>query len=243
VIRSNLPRSRKKDEFVHVEGKQAAAAPTHPLANVRLYGATAMGFAGLTPLPHTLRTKLKYAEHLVLTGTTGALGLWVFNASSLYDPNYTGTGHQPRGFDQLMPLYDHFVVLKSKIRVSVTPTSNTASMMAGVSLSATVTNQGDWDDYAEGPVCRPAAAGYCLTSGFIQPTMFELHYSAKDFLGIPDPITADKLQGTISANPVDNAFYHIFCQDAAESATVQASVLVEIEYDVAFIEPINPAQS
>jgi hypothetical protein len=203
----------------------------------------AMGFAGMSPLPFTLHSKLKYAEHILVTGTTGALGLYVFNASSLYDPNYTGTGHQPRGFDQIMPLYDHFVVLKSTIKVRLVSQTVNSVVMAGVALSSTVTNQGDWDDYAEGPMSQVDSTGNLVTYGNTSVLEFKLHYDAKSFLGVPDPITSNKNQGTISANPIDNAFYHIFVQDGAESASVNVRALVEIEYHCVFIEPLNPSQS
>jgi hypothetical protein len=203
----------------------------------------AMGFAGMSPLPFTLHSKLKYAEHILVTGTTGGLGLYVFNASSLYDPNYTGTGHQPRGFDQIMPLYDHFVVLKSTIKVRLVSQTVNSVVMAGVALSSTTTNQGDWDDYAEGPMSQVNSTGNLVTYGNTSVLEFSLHYDAKSFLGVPDPITSNKNQGTISANPIDNAFYHIFVQDGAESASVNVRALVEIEYHCVFIEPLNPSQS
>jgi hypothetical protein len=239
-----LPRSagRSGDEVL-VDAKGDGEVGKHPLALPRFGSALAMGFSGVTPLPRTLHTTLKYSEHVFLTGTSGALGLYVFNASSLYDPNYTGTGHQPRGFDQIMPLYDHFVVLRSRIHVAITPVTFGYVYQGGLALSSTVTNQGDWDDYAEGPKAMAGPLGYPLTSGFATPTHYRMEYSAKDFLGIPDPVTADKLQGTISANPTDNAFFHIFIQDANETDTVGAAVHVSMEYDAVFIEPLNPGQS
>jgi len=223
--------------------KRQGPSMDHPLARMRSLGPIAMSFAGYTPLPNRLETKLKYAEHVLITGTSGALGLYVFNASSLYDPNYTGTGHQPRGFDQIMPLYDHFVVLNSEIRVQFVNQTANVTTMAGLALSSTVTNQGDWDDYAEGPRSAVMSCGAIATSGMLPPYEARMKYSATKFLGIPDPVTADKLQGTISANPVDNAFYHLIFQDAAETTTVSVRCLVEIEYHVVFIEPLNPSQS
>jgi hypothetical protein len=215
----------------------------HPLAMKALGRTVAMGFSGISPLPHTLRTTLKYSEHIQITGTSGGLGLIVFNATSLYDPNYTDTGHQPRGFDQIMPLYDHYVVLRSRIRAWMVSGTASVPIMAGVALSATVTNQGDWDDYTEGPRCTPGLLDVCLTSGGLKPTQFHNSYDAREFLGIPDPVTAGKLAGTISANPTDGAFYHCFAQDVTETASIAVRLCVEIEYDAVFIEPLNPPQS
>lgn len=198
-----------------------------------------------SPLPYRLRTSLKYAQAATLTGTSGIVARQVWNASSVYDPDYTGTGHQPRGFDQLMPLYDHFVVRGSRIRVEVTPTSTSGLCVAGVATSAVVTPETSWIDYAEYAQNKSCMFPviFAATGVFPKPVVMEMDYSPEKNLGIPDPLTADKLQGTISANPSDNAFFHVWCQDINQSSTVSVWVKAEIIYDVEFIEPVQPAQS
>lgn len=42
---------------------------------------------------------------------TGNVAYHQFNAASVFDPDISGTGHQPMGFDQIMPLYNQFRVL------------------------------------------------------------------------------------------------------------------------------------
>ena len=41
-----------------------------------------------------------------------------FVANGAFDPNLTGVGHQPRGFDQFMAGYETFTVTGSKISVN-----------------------------------------------------------------------------------------------------------------------------
>ena len=36
------------------------------------------------------------------------------------DPNHTGVGHQPLYFDQLMTIYNHYIVIGAKITVKFT---------------------------------------------------------------------------------------------------------------------------
>jgi hypothetical protein len=164
-------------------------------------------------------------------------------ASSVYDPDYTGAGHQPRGFDQIMPFYDHFVVRKSRIRASFTMT-NSVCAVVGVQLNAVTTPETSFIDYAEQARCVVKVPEIPFASaGGIEPCVIEMEYSPESFLGIPDPLTATKLQGTISGNPTDNAFYHVFAQDQAEASTASACVLIEIIYDVDFIEPLAVARS
>ena len=55
------------------------------------------------------------------SGTTLSDG-HVFSANSLYDPDTTGTGHQPRGFDQLSALYKMYRVHTAEFLFTVVNT-------------------------------------------------------------------------------------------------------------------------
>lgn len=43
--------------------------------------------------------------------------MWTFRLNSLYDPDYTGTGHQPRFFDQWSAIYGSYNVYKVRVKV------------------------------------------------------------------------------------------------------------------------------
>lgn len=69
--------------------------------------------------------KLRYVEQLNLTDIVGQTLYYSFRGNSLYDPNLTGSGHQPLFFDQYASIYQRYMVFGSKIRVSITnPTSS-----------------------------------------------------------------------------------------------------------------------
>lgn len=53
-----------------------------------------------TPFPKTLSTKLLYRENEI-RNPASLVYTFDWNANSLFDPNRTGTGHQPMFFDQL----------------------------------------------------------------------------------------------------------------------------------------------
>jgi hypothetical protein len=65
--------------------------------------------------PASIVKRLRYSTSFALTSTSGAVASWVFRANDLFDPDLTGTGHQPMGFDQLMNWYNHFCVVESRI--------------------------------------------------------------------------------------------------------------------------------
>jgi hypothetical protein len=242
-----LPKSILEKEYESVESKTPPNSPIKPHLGL-LGGALlksnhnlAMGFMGFTPLPSRLHAKLKYVSPVTLTsGVTP--GVHVFSANGCYDPDITGTGHQPRGFDQLIALYDHYVVLKSQAKVEYMFT--TGSSVSGIQLQSSSVAQSDYIDYAEQARCDFAVAPRVITTGGVpEPLVHTMHFGAKEFMGIPDPITADKLQGTVSANPSDQAYYHIWMQSYDGSSAATQNALVIIEYDVVFIEPVPVASS
>jgi hypothetical protein len=241
--RTLLPKSEKSG-FEEVKGDRAIVHP-EMLAMARMTSASlGMGFAGYTPLPHRLRTQMKYVANITLSsGVTP--GVNVFSANGLYDPDVTGTGHQPRGFDQLIALYDHYVVTHSEIKVEFYFSSTSVPAVCGVQLQAISTGQSDYIDYAEQARCEFGLAPmlYGGSGGATHPKEHRLECNVQQFMGIPDPITATKLQGSISANPADQAFYHVFHQALDGSSSTSVTALVSLEYHAVFIEPVPVASS
>jgi len=86
--------------------------------------------------------KLYYNEVISLdpktSGDIGAGGSnsWVFQGNNLYDPNYTGTGHQPMFFDNYSSVYSRYRVIYSTIKVTViNHFVNTATEIGGSTVS------------------------------------------------------------------------------------------------------------
>jgi hypothetical protein len=241
--RALLPKSEKTD-FEEVKGDRAVVHP-EMLAMARMTSASlGMGFAGYTPLPRRLKTQMKYVTNLLISGGVTP-GLNVFSANGLYDPDVTGSGHQPRGFDQLIALYDHYVVTHSEIKVEFYFSSSGVPAVCGVQLQATSAAQSDYVDYAEQARCEFGLAPMLFggSGGATHPRVHRLGCNVQQFMGIPDPITATKLQGSVSANPADQAFYHVFIQALDGSTSASITALVSLEYHAVFIEPVPVASS
>lgn len=65
----------------------------------------------LTPFAQRYITKMKYSETLTLSLANSYQ--YVFNLNSLYDPNRTGIGHQPYGFDNLAMIYNRYRIFRT----------------------------------------------------------------------------------------------------------------------------------
>lgn len=66
-------------------------------------------------MPNILRTTLKYTTRVQLNPTTGATAYNFFRMTSIYDPDYSGTGTQPLGHDQLAVFYERYRVVSARI--------------------------------------------------------------------------------------------------------------------------------
>lgn len=66
-------------------------------------------------LPDRYECELVYFDRYSFSHTVGSQGNQQFRLNSLFDPDYTGTGHQPMGYDQITPLYHQYCVLDVKV--------------------------------------------------------------------------------------------------------------------------------
>lgn len=187
-------------------------------------------------LGRELRTNLIYADTFQMTNASGAASIQHFAVNGLYDPDTTGTGHQPRGFDQLMALYDHYEVLGCKVTVQCALAEAAAQAQCvgiliydGTGASTTVIDQ----------VENRRAKTMLITPG--QTGTISVSVNPHKFLGRPNGQSS--MIGTNSGNPSDLVYARVFglCPDGASTNTVNA--LITLEYRVRFIEPKQPTAS
>lgn len=75
--------------------------------------------------PDRVFIKLNYAERINATSTSGGISQYLFRGNSLFDPNFSGTGHQPYGYDQWANMYSSYRVHGSKFTVKLLPITDT----------------------------------------------------------------------------------------------------------------------
>lgn len=68
---------------------------------------------------------LVYSEHVELKAVASSVSnAYEFRLNSAYDPDYSGGGHQPRGFDQWAAFYRRYRVTQVKINVQFSSPAN-----------------------------------------------------------------------------------------------------------------------
>lgn len=201
-------------------------------------GLNIFGRVSNTPLPTKMKANLRFVDFPTLNvGVAGLPATHVYRASGMYDPDVTGVGNQPRGFDQLMSLYDHFVVIGSRVTVKLASVANTNPLLLMVDLKDTATADANQTATMESSYCS-----WNMHSPAGPETTLVQTYSPK-FLGRSYPLSDPDLKGSASSSPTENAFYHVVV--SSPSATDESAVVpvVMIEYTAIFIEPKRPSQS
>lgn len=111
-------------------------------ANVRIRkqrsGAFRRNFARIPGIivPDQLLTSVRYTEQLA-RGPTASSDDYQFNLNSIFDPNRTGTGHQPLGHDQLNLFYNRYRVVRCKYHVMI---NNLGTNVGAIATSVVPTN-------------------------------------------------------------------------------------------------------
>lgn len=187
------------------------------------------------PFPNKFVTKLKFHQEITLNPGVGTLGTHTFRANSVYDPDFTGVGAQPRYFDEIMPLYDHFVVLGSKITATMFNNQNDAAFFA-INRNDNGIPGNKVNDLIEQRNTRYT----WLTDQTSAKAMrtLTMTFSPKKFLSRSKPLSDPDLKGTVSSNPNEGAYFSV-CYGGFPNSIDPATNIVHvvIDYIVAFIEP------
>jgi len=185
------------------------------------------------PGRETTRRVLTYAENAIaINPGAGTCGVYVFSANGLYDPNITGVGHQPTGFDQLMVLYQEYLVIKSRIKVTFINADNTNIQQVGVAVVDQAATSSDPRVYIENQqgvwtVCSQLGTGQEHRTLTIECDMSK--QAARN-------VRQDKdWAGSQGSNPVTQKYFHCWGVDAAGTTDTSAiTLLVQIDYYCVF---------
>lgn len=191
--------------------------------------------AGLGAPKSIVRT-LTYSENISLASTLGVLNSYIFRANSVYDPNYTGIGHQPYMFDQCAAFFNHYDVLSSHIKITVVPTISNpgVAVVSGIYLADDLTSYTDYGTFIEAKrgtfKIIPAAANNTA------PVTIYSKFNKKSFYS--KSVDQGNTTAAVSTSPIEEAYFHIWMQSADKVSTSNAvQYNVEVSYSVRFFEP------
>jgi len=196
--------------------------------------------------PIKLVARLRYSEHLTLTtGAAGIAAVNQFRLNSLFDPNLTGAGHQPLGYDQITPLYNKYKVNAVKVSVIWTTPGSTSDIICFVHFmptSATPSLSGQNCDYV---VEIPGVQASLLSTSGTRKSHFEGVINLPRLLGRSKmEFDADpNMYALTNASPAIAPLVEVGIVSPSGVGSEAAVTQVTLEFDCEFSDRIDPGQS
>lgn len=198
------------------------------------------------PISNSMIVKMRYVERFTLNPSATAADVYLFIANSIYDPNQTGTGHQPLGHDQWKNFYQHYSVLGSKLTLKAVSAGTTGGLTGsnpvGIHIVDDTSNVSTLDTIMEqgnGTIgILPNANAGCLK--------LSKTFSTKKYFNRTDVKDCSELRATFEAHPTELAYYRIAAEpfDSSGTSTPYAILCqVVIDYTVLLTEPKELSQS
>jgi len=194
---------------------------------------------GLQPIPSRYICKMKYSTFV----TTDITGQYVMNLNSVYDPDRSGIGHQPYGFDTLSSLYNRYRVVSCGWviqRAAGTAELSTATFVGCLPSNDPGISFTNFDYLRENPRAKwilqnPGAPVNTLRGKSYIPSLVgrtRAQYMADD-----------SYQANVLSNPTENALLYIQTNSGFNTEPVPTIVSVILEYTVEFFDQKHLLQS
>lgn len=190
-----------------------------------------------------LYANLIYSEKDVQIGggAGGTTSSYVFRAD-LYDPNFTGAGRQPSGFDQLMALYEKYCVYECSYKVTFVSTSTSNTTIVGVSIADDNSTTSDLNSYVENGVTEYHALPGTNSIGAREITgtfdVAKMHGISRQKL-----FSDDTFWGTSSTAANDCIFLKCWVSDPYTDATQNVQIVAEVRMKARFMGTKQVGQS
>lgn len=196
-----------------------------------------------TSQPSKQCLKLQYFDQITINPPVGDQpGRYIFRANSIFDPDYTGVGHQPLGFDQWMTLYTRYHVIGAKCTatfVANDTTSANSSAICGIIQTTGTDSPIGITNYIENKKSK-----YRVCQLGTAPTTISSSYSTKKSQGIKNLMDNYELSGTFLSNPLVEDFFQVFVGNVNTTDDAsRVSIQIKLEYIVVFSDPVRLTQS
>jgi len=189
----------------------------------------------VNPIPERYICKMKYSDTFQITAAGGSL--YRFNLNSIYDPNRTGTGHQPYGRDQLATLYNRYRVFKCAYAITFFNSTNTlrlAAVPANIELGL-----GTVSEAVENPLAK---WGTQTAGGSVKVVSGTVYLPSLVGRTKGQYLADDRYQAQMAESPAEAAILNVIAQ-AITDVGVTVDCTISLTYHVECFDRNSLAQS
>jgi hypothetical protein len=219
----------------------AARLSVAPRSASRTLRQNAKGYVkALTGFPNEMRVVLPYAENSRIN--PGAVYGYdsVYNGNSVFDPENTGVGHQPRGFDQWAAVYNQYRVNKVTVVYEVRQRAS-HGIQGYIVANNDSGGLGTNNEVAE----YNTAINIGSTSSNVMPLRGKRVFWPHKILGLSwaQYIANENTAALVTANPAEVAYIHLIAQQIDETTACDYEQQTCWYFDVTFFDRKNIAIS
>jgi hypothetical protein len=184
---------------------------------------------------------LHYMDIFYDSLAAGAASIYTFRSNSIFDPDFTGTGHQPYGHDTLVALYNRYRVINLSWKITFPSTGLPITCCIIPSNGAiSGANKNDFLLACELPYSEYKTVGHSGSP----PAVFQKKVSLAMLNGAKqlEYMTDDRFGSLTGANPAELMYLNILCYNPTLTPT-NPIYNVELFYEVEVFDLINQVLS
>nr|QXP07587.1 MAG: putative capsid protein [Arizlama virus] len=218
--------------------------PRAKRGNRRTGGGLSSAFNRTMVISDRTYIKLTYSELGALTyGGAGTAAAYQYISNALYDPNYTGGGHQPLGFDQWAAFYNKYRVYGMKYTITFTNQSSTywadiallkrPTATLPVSMSQTLEQP-----YTQKGCLAPIGSGRCLQ-------VMKGYVSNRKVLGVSKAQfdADDTFAAAVNSNPSNGVYFSVLVMNQNAASTMTVNFRADLVFYACMYDRVNLSQS
>ncbi len=187
--------------------------------------------------PDTLRRVLKYcSSKSYTTGTSGIVGSTnTYRLNGLHDPDTTGVGHQPYGYDQLTPFYGVYTVVRAWAEITVSGVDDSSTYLAYMvqpSLSTTTLASSTLEQVSEYDEMNFIMLGQS-SSGIPNQSIRlpKIDLPKLEGLSMESYLGNSNFRGSVGSNPSQGSQFVVGIGNAAGTSAKVATLTVELFFE------------
>lgn len=195
--------------------------------------------------PQSKLVKLRYNQHVDLAPVgPGVLSKYVFRCNGPYDPDQSGIGHQPMGYDAWSAIYGRYVVVGAKIGVRMTQMHAEMEPIGAAELPMVAGITVDDDASFLSTASEAIERGTSTFRHFVnlnangKSISMTKAWSAKKWFHVANIKDVETMGSAVDSLPSRQAFFIIWVGPTdANSEYLDTELEVTIEYLVLFTQP------
>lgn len=203
------------------------------LKNKKRIGMATATMTKVSGNPDRVTVALKYVQIQAMSTSSTGYNNFFFRLNSVYDPNYTGGGHQPTAFDNWAAFYVYYRVMRTKAKVTICdgPTGVGNSAAFAIRPTISTATQSTLQQVSED--ARAQCKGYNPNG---PPQSLEGEYDIRSLFGVTkDLYGQEPFSATVTTNPSKEFYLGIYVENMnGLGGTFQ--LIVELEYIVEFYQ-------